>query len=289
MWDWTWSPVLVYNMHVCETWGRLILSDRSVAEAPDEELEKLFAFAAPPADAPDAVPGEMVRIRGGTFPIGPDATDPGNSPAGSATVPDFRIDRCPVTIGEFTAFLNAADNGRHYHEDMADPDLAGIARESSGGFAAVPGKERHPVVFIDQEGARAYARRAGKRLPSEYEWEIAARGPEGRTYPWGEEEPDGGRANFDFRVGHTTPVGSWARGCTPEGVHDLAGNVWELVEGSWSAYPWSAVTGEPRTRGPLMRGGSWVTPAGNLKSTYRDAWKGAGAMTGFRCAMDEPV
>ena len=288
VWDWTWSPVLVYNMHACETWGRLVLSDRSVAEAPDAGLEKLFPFSPPPAAAREALPGEMVRIRGGTFPIGPDATDPENSPAGTAAVAAFRIDRYPVTVGEFAAFLNAAGDGRHYHEDMADPDLAGIAREPGGGFAAVPGKERHPVVFVDQEGARAFARWAGKRLPTEHEWEIAARGLEGRTYPWGGEEPDGMRANFDFRVGHTTPVGTWTRGCTPEGVHDLAGNVWELVEGSWGAYPWSAASGEPLSRGPLMRGGSWATPSCNLKSTYRDAWKGASAMTGFRCAMDEP-
>ena len=152
MWDWTWSPVLVYNMHACETWGRLVLSDRSVAEAPDAGLEKLFPFSPPPAAAREALPGEMVRIRGGTFPIGPDATDPENSPAGTAAVAAFRIDRYPVTVGEFAAFLNEAGDGGHYHEDMADPDLAGIAREPGGGFAAVPGKERHPVVFVDQEG-----------------------------------------------------------------------------------------------------------------------------------------
>ncbi len=288
VWDWTWSPVLVYNMHACETWGRLVLSDRTVAAAPDPDVGSIFGFVTPPPALPDVTPGKMVSIGGGTFVIGPDATDAAASPQGAVTVADFRIDRCAVTIGEYAGFLNAVDDERYYHEDMADPDLAGIVRTAAGAFAAVPGKERHPVVFVDQEGARAYARWAGKRLPTEYEWEIAARGAAARAYPWGEEEPDDGRANFDFRVGHTTPVGSYPRGSTPEGVHDLAGNVWEIVEGSWAVYPWSAVTTEPPTRGALMRGGSWVTPRSNLKSTYRDAWKGHSAMVGFRCAMDEP-
>ena len=286
-WDWTWSPNLVYNMHVCETWGRLILSDRLVAQAPDLHLEAAFAFVAPPPPT-EATPGDVVRIRGGSYTIGPDGTDSGASPQGTVTVADFRIDLYEVTIGQYVAFLNDTGEEGRYHDDMADPDLCGIVLVDGGGYAAVSGKERHPVVFVDQEDARAFSRWAGKRLPTEHEWEIAARGVEARRFPWGASEPDDWRANFDFRVGHTTPVGSYPRGVTPEGVHDLAGNVWELVEGSWAAYPWSAATDAPRTSGPLMRGGAWGTPGSNLSSTYRDAWKGHGAMVGFRCAMDEP-
>ena len=73
---------------------------------------------------------------------------------------------------------------------------------------------------------------------------------------------------------------------SPEGVDDLVGNVWELVEGSWTIYPWSDVDPRSPTRGPLTRGGSWVTPVSNLASSYRGAWKGNSAMVGFRCAMD---
>ena len=288
-WDWTWSPVLVYNMHVCETWGRLVLSDRTVAEAPDPDAGRIFAFVAPPSVPADWQPGEMVAVDGGTFVIGPDATDSRESPQGTVEIAAFRIDRYPVTIGEYVEFLNAGGAAGHYHEDMADPDLAGIVRTADATFAAVPGKERHPVVFVDQESARTYARWAGKRLPTEFEWETAARGVAARTYPWGEEEPDDQRTNFDFRVGHTTPVGSYPQGVTPAGIHDLVGNVWELVEGSWAAYPWSGVTQEPQARGPLMRGGSWVTPQSNLASTYRGAWKGNSAMVGFRCARDGAI
>ena len=284
-WDWTWSPNQIYNMHAPETWGRLVLSDRTVAEAPDPDRASVFSFVAPPPLQPDVTPGEMVDIPGGTFAIGPDATDPEASPRGTVTVADFRIDRYPVTIGEYVEYLNATGDEGHYHEDMADPDLAGIARTAAGAFAAVPGKELYPAVFITQDAAQGYAQWAGKRLPTEYEWEAAARGAAGRLYPWGDEEPDDHRANFEHRVGHSTPVGAYPRGSTPEGVCDLAGNVWELVDGDWTAYPWSAVTYQPRGSGALMRGGSWVTSAGNLKSTYRDGWKGNGSMVGFRCAM----
>ena len=70
-----------------------------------------------------------------------------------------------------------------------------------------------------------------------------------------------------------------------EGVDDLVDNVWELVEGSWTIYPWSDADPRSPTRGPLTRGGSWVTPGSNA-SSYRGAWKGNSAMVGFRCAMD---
>jgi len=294
-WDWTWSPVLVYNMHVCETWGRLILSAREVTSAPDEALEQAFAFVVPPSARTPSLTGagrpggtgadDMALIRGGTYAVGPDHTDSTASPRGTVTVADFLIDRYEVTIGEYAEFLNATGEG-HFHPDMVDPDLCGIAGNSSGDFAAVPGKESYPIVFVSQENARAFAAWRGKRLLTEHEWEIAARGAEGRTYPWGEQPPADGRANFDFRIGHTAPVGAYPQGSTPDGICDLAGNVWELVEGSWAAYPWGEVSVPPPTRGPLMRGGSWVTPSANLKSTYRDALKGNSAMVGFRCALD---
>ncbi|MEC8929770.1 MAG: SUMF1/EgtB/PvdO family nonheme iron enzyme, partial [Candidatus Latescibacterota bacterium] len=103
---------------------------------------------------------------------------------------------------------------------------------------------------------------------------------------WGDAAPTDQHTNFDFRVGHPTQVGSYPLGRTPGGVDDLVGNVWELVEGSWANYPWSEADPQSPTRGPLTRGGSWVTPASNLASSYRGAWKGNSAMVGFRCAMD---
>lgn len=287
-WDWTWTPNLAYDMHVPECWGRVLLSGRTVLDYKDEALEQAFPFFQPPGMPKKSDTGSMVKIKGGTYTVGPDSTDPQDSPAGAVTVDDFYIDRYEVTIAEFARFLNAGGNDSHYVADMADPDFCGIVRRGPGDYAVVPGKEYYPVVYVRPESAQAYASWAGKRLPTEYEWEIAARGKDGRLYPWGSQPPEPELANYDHQVGHTTPVGSYERGKTPEGVYDLAGNVWELLQGNWTEYPWGKkIAGMPEGR-RLMRGGSWVTPSANIGCTYRSAMKYCdwAAMVGFRCAKD---
>lgn len=287
-WDWIWTPNLAYDMHVPECWGRVILSDRTVLDYKDTELENAFPFVAPPKPPKKPNAGSMVKIKGGTYTVGPDSTDPEDSPKGTVTVKDFYIDRYEVTVLEFTNFLNAGGNDKHYMDDMADPMFCGIVKKGDGNYEVVTGREYYPVVFMRPEAAEAYAAWAGKRLPTEYEWEITARGSEGRLYPWGNEPVEPSRANYNFLIGHTTPVGSFEKGKTPEGVYDMTGNVWELCEGLWDSYPWGRkIEGMPQGR-QNMRGGSWVTPPVNLAATYRNAMKYSGwaAMIGFRCAKD---
>jgi len=283
--DWTWSQNLVYNMHSCESWGRVILSERTVIQLPDAQLEAPYAFVQPPQPKCDPEPGSMTRIGGGMYTIGPDATDPDDSPQGSVELEDFLIDRYAVTVGEFVAFLNAGGHDDFHGVDMANPDFCGIVKRGAGSYETVPGLELNPVTLVTLEGARAYAAWMGKRLPTEYEWEAAARGVSGRLYPWGDDPPDTARANFDYRIGHTTPVGSYETGRTPEGLYDMAGNVWELCGDRWRAYAWEGEVVEPRSSGQIIRGGSWVTPAQNMAATYRNAEKGPLCpMVGFRCA-----
>jgi len=289
--DWLWSPMLTYRAHITECFGRVIMSERTVIQARDAELENAFPFIDPPRTLKPPEIGSMVKIRGGTYAIGPDDEDPsGASPRGEVTVDSFYIDRYEVTIGEYVEFLNDGGHDDCYWEDMADPDWCGIVRKGNGRYDIVPGKEYHPVCLLKIEGAKAYAAWAGKRLPTEYEWEIAARGAEERLYPWGNEPPDDTRANYDFRIGHTVAVGSYPKGRTPEGVYDMAGNVNEMIDRKWEEYPWGRKREdvEKPCVNPLCRGGAWTSSAGMLKATYRDVVKShfMAPLVGFRCARD---
>ncbi len=289
--DWLWSPLLTYRAHVIETFGRVIMSERTVVQTKDWELENAFQFSDPPKAQKKPKIGSMKKIKGGSYAIGPDDEDPsGASPRGEVTIEDFYIDCYEVTIGEYAKFLNAGGHDKYYWEDMASPDWCGIIKKGEGVYSVVPGKELYPVCLIKIEGAKAYAQWMGKRLPTEYEWEIAARGSEERLYPWGNEMPDITRVNFDYHIGHTVPVGSYPMGKTPEGVYDMAGNVNEMIDKKWEVYPWSKkkVDFTQALKNPLCRGGAWTSPENMLKSTYRDVVKNhfMAPFVGFRCAKD---
>jgi len=141
-----------------------------------------------------------------------------------------------------------------------------------------PGKEKHPVDSVDWYDAQAYAAWLGASLPTEAQWEFAARGTQGRTYPWGNHPPTRERANFfttDARPG-SEPVGSHPHGTTPEGVEDLAGNVWEWCRDWFDVYPAAAAAAELDPLGPLtgtgrvLRGGSYFYDATLLRAAVRN-------------------
>ena len=129
---------------------------------------------------------------------------------------------------------------------------------ASHGFPS--GKERHPVVEVTWTEAMAYAEWLGGSLPTEAQWEFAARGEEGRTYPWGEDDPTPERLNYRGNVGRTTPVRSYQQGATPEGIYDLAGNVWEWCLDWYGTYGGEELVdprGPPQGTSRVLRGGSF--------------------------------
>ena len=219
-----------------------------------------------------------VLVPAATFTMG----DGEESPLRSVYVDAFYLDRFEVTTERFAKFLAAT----------------GAVSQPEGWDEAKPAAARElPVVGVDWREADAYCRWAGKRLPTESEWERAARGTEARVYPWGNDAPNEKLARFATSAsgpyqGGLAPVGSHAVGQSSEGIQDLAGNASEWVA-DW--YSESFATGDVRNpKGPEsgpgrgIRGGGWQEPAERLRSAKRfyASPDNRAEDVGFRCARD---
>ncbi len=195
---------------------------------------------------------EMVRVPAGEFLYGDEKE--------TRELPEFWIDKTPVTNAEYARFVAEAGHRPPKHWKGKDPpeDAAD-----------------HPVVYVSWEDAVAYAEWAGKRLPTEEEWEKAARGTDGRKYPWGDEKPTPDLCNFDENEGGTTPVGKYSpQGDSPYGCVDMAGNVWE-----WTASDYD-------NQRKVLRGGSWGNDPNYLRAAFRSRNRPGRRYDyyGFRCA-----
>ena len=238
---------------------------------------------------------EVVKIPEGEFVMGSTESND-EKPIHTVFLDGYYIDRFEVTNAAFTEFLTARGNtedsrGRSLI-DLEGPNV-GI-RQGVEGFVVVSSTSDRPAIEVSWYGAFEYCAWVGGRLPSEAEWEKAARGPRGRTYPWGETDPTSDLAIFDTTG--AADVGSKPNGSSPYGAFDMTGNVWEWTqdwydteyyERSPSSNPPGPNSGSIKT----ARGGSWKSLISSLRTADRgrpvpdstsDVW-------GFRCVREIPA
>lgn len=249
---------------------------------PEAEAEETTEAAATTEPAPAAIPEDMVQIPAGPFTMGQDNSKPKNGPAHSVDLPAFEIDRFEVTNDEFARFVDEAG-----YTTYAEQNSTKSWRD------AAEGKGNHPVVYVTWDDALAYCEWAGKRLPTEAEWEKAARGEDGRAYPWGTSFVAENGNFYEGGIRGTTAVGSFPAGASPYGVEDVAGNVREWTADYFQPYPGAAADADPffGEENRVNRGGGWFDGEdGELVTTYnRNAGPpgtSANDDIGFRCARD---
>lgn len=221
------------------------------------------------ADAQSVGAGSMVHVPAGSFMMG-SKVQSDERPPHLVAVDAFEIDATEVTVDAYQCCVEAGKCTRPIPWKTCN--------------FGQPGRENHPINCVAWAHADTFCRWAGKRLPTEEEWEYAATGTDGRTYPWGEAAPDKqlcwGRS---ITEDGTCAVGSHPTGESPFGLHDMAGNVWE-----WTASGFSKSYARKRTGAlRVIRGGSWsdVEPS-DFRAATRGRWKPTGRVDviGFRCA-----
>ncbi len=220
---------------------------------------------------------ELVLIPDGKFWMGSDKTVDklaysDESPQHEVSVPAFKIGKYPVTVGQWKRFVEAA--------------------QFPGEERALKGVDNHPVVYVSWQDAQAYCqwltgewRKCGKigqgeivRLPTEAEWEKAARGTDKRIRSWGD-DPDPGKANMsETGIGGASAVGIFPTGASPYGCLDMIGNVWEWTQSKWKGYPYRADDGREELGGNdsrVLRGGAWLLLVLRARgvSRQRPSWR----------------
>jgi toxoflavin biosynthesis protein ToxD len=185
----------------------------------------------------------------GSDPAGAYPPDPDEQPRHSVSHAAFQLSRTAVTSSQYRVFTAA-----------------------TGRRPGVTGEDDCPITYVSWHDAQAFCEWSGTRLPTEAEWEAAARGGDERLWPWGDEPPDSTRCVFAAGIGGPSPAGRLPRGASPAGALDMAGNVWEWVSSAYRPYPYDASDGreqpgdaEPR----VVRGGSYLDGPGGVRCSVR--------------------
>lgn len=235
----------------------------------------------------------MLYIPAGEFEMGSKDGEVDEKPVHTVNLNAFWIDKTEVTNAMFAVFLNEMGNQSESRSTWLVPSSKNpLDEDADGKWNPKSGYEQHPVVEVSWYGAQAFCEWAGGRLPTEAEWEKAARGTDGRTYPWGE-VLDCDKAHYSSCWGEIIPVGSLADGDSPYGAADMAGNVWEWVA-DWYVYDYYSTLSLDNPLGPssgllrVRRGGSRFNKSWNIRAANRDGYDPSkvDVYLGFRCAMD---
>ncbi len=227
---------------------------------------------------------EMVFVAEGPFIMGSDNDYEDESPAHNVYLDDFWIDKTEVTNSMYYTCMQAGS--------CPTPTVDGFYAPKD--HFKDPLKADLPVVFVTWYNAQTYCEWAGRRLPTEAEWEKAARGVDSRIYPWGDQEPAPELPNFDKNNFNLMPVGSFPSGASPYGAMDMAGNAWEWVadwydESYYAISPITNPTGPTKGSARVMRGGGYFQPAYEVRIAYRNPIDPTAKLSvdvSFRCAID---
>ncbi len=244
---------------------------------------KARPFPKHPATTPGKDGAPMVLVPAGEFTMGSEQGDDDEQPVHRVFLDSFYLDTFEVTNGQFAKFVAAIQSEPPW--GFADQETPVVRAD-------------HPVRWVNWLEATGYCLWAGKRLPTEAEWEKAARGTDGRVYPWGNEPPTPVHAVFGLKEGAETvsPIGNRDKGMSPYGVHDLAGNLYEWVadwydEAVYTPLPTSNPRGPAAGATKVQRGGSYINSPYRLRASFRT--KGDPTEhdpnVGFRCAHDAPI
>ncbi len=246
-----------------------------------------------------AGPPGMILIPAGEFTIGRNGGPMNEAPPHRLNLPAFWIDRNLVTQKQYADFMNTIQlpqahggpPGAHYF-DYDDSDAR--IRFDQGRWQADPGFEQNPAAEVSLPGAEAYCRHLGMWLLSEAEWEKAARGSDGRLYPWGNERPSKRTVHLANYHGHTVPVGSLPGGASPYGVLDMGAFLSEWTRSEHRPYPYQKGDGREDLTAEaarVLRGGVELGQQGLRTTTHREVMsprrqRAGHAYVGFRCGKD---